>query len=324
MEGKTILKDLVQGDVKINNSTIEDFVILRKDNKPTYNLSAAVDDYQMKITHVIRGDDHKINAFKQIQIFESMGWKIPEYAHIPLIHSKEGKKLSKRDDASTVEDYKKIGILPAALRNYLLRLGWSYKDKEIFSEVESIEFFNLKNIGKSPSKLDFDRIKSINEFYIKSTKDEILLEKLINYSELYKEKIPNQFHAIIKVSLFFLKNKSKSLEDIFNNSKYIFSYELKEDQMKKIDKSKLSIIKNIYSLIKKEKNISKDYLKNIFDRIIETEKINFKDLGQPLRIILTGSEYGPAIYDIASSLGLDEFVNRLELFFAKMDKNIKN
>lgn len=324
IEGKTILKDLVQGDVEINNNTIEDFVILRKDNKPTYNLSAAVDDYQMKISHVIRGDDHKINAFKQIQVFESMGWKIPEYAHIPLIHSKEGKKLSKRDDASTVEDYKKIGILPEALRNYLLRLGWSYKDKEIFSEEESIEFFNLNKIGKSPSKLDFDRIKSINEFYIKSTKDEILLEKLINYSELYKEKIPKHFHENIKVNLSFLKNKSKSLEDIYNNSKYIFSYELKDDQMQKIDKSKITIIKNIYSLVKKEKDISKDYLKNIFDKIIETEKINFKDLGQPLRIILTGSEYGPAIYDIASSLGLNEFLNRLELYFSKMDKNIKN
>ena len=323
-EGKTVLRDLVQGDVEINNNTIEDFVILRKDNKPTYNLSAAVDDYQMKISHVIRGDDHKINAFKQIQIFESMKWKIPDYAHIPLIHSIEGKKLSKRDDASTVEDYKKIGILPEALRNYLLRLGWSYKDKEIFSVKESIELFNLKNIGKSPSKLDFERIKSMNEYYIKSTKDEILLEKLIHYSELYKKKIPKQFHETIKINLSFLKNKSKSLEDIYNNSKYIFSYELNENQIQKIDKSKLTIIKDIYSLIKKDKNLSKDYLKSIFDKIIETEKINFKDLGQPLRIILTGSEYGPAIYDIANSLGLDEFLKRLELFFSKMDKNIKN
>ena len=323
-EGKTVLRDLVQGDVEINNNTIEDFVILRKDNKPTYNLSAVVDDYQMKISHVIRGDDHKINAFKQIQIFESMKWKIPDYAHIPLIHSIEGKKLSKRDDASTVEDYKKIGILPEALRNYLLRLGWSYKDKEIFSVKESIELFNLKNIGKSPSKLDFERIKSMNEYYIKSTKDEILLEKLIHYSELYKEKIPKQFHETIKINLSFLKNKSKSLEDIYNNSKYIFSYELNENQIQKIDKSKLTIIKDIYSLIKKDKNLSKDYLKSIFDKIIETEKINFKDLGQPLRIILTGSEYGPAIYDIANSLGLDEFLKRLELFFSKMDKNIKN
>ena len=324
IEGKTVLKDLVQGNIEINNNTIEDFVILRKDNKPTYNLSAAVDDYQMKITHVIRGDDHKINAFKQVQIFERMNWKMPEYAHIPLIHSKEGRKLSKRDDASTVEDYKKIGILPEALRNYLLRLGWSYKDKEIFSEEESIKFFNLKNIGKSPSKLDFDRIKSINEFYIKSTRDDILIEKLINYSKLYKKEIPKQFYDTIKINLSFLKNKSKSLEDIYNNSKYIFSYELKDDEIKKIDKSKFTIIKNIYFLIKKEKKIDKDYLKNIFDKIIETEKVNFKDIGQPLRIILTGSEYGPAIYDIANSLSFDEFINRLELFFSKIDKNIKN
>lgn len=324
IEGKTVLKDLVQGNIEINNNTIEDFVILRKDNKPTYNLSAAVDDYQMKITHVIRGDDHKINAFKQVQILERMNWKIPEYAHIPLIHSKEGKKLSKRDDASTVEDYKKIGILPEALRNYLLRLGWSYKDKEIFTEEESIKFFNLKNIGKSPSKLDFDRIKSINEFYIKSTRDDILIEKLINYSKLYKKEIPKQFYDTIKINLSFLKNKSKSLEDIYNNSKYIFSYELKDDEIKKIDKSKFTIIKNIYFLIKKEKKIDKDYLKNIFDKIIETEKVNFKDIGQPLRIILTGSEYGPAIYDIANSLSFDEFINRLELFFSKIDKNIKN
>ena len=324
IEGKTVLKDLVQGNIEINNNTIEDFVILRKDNKPTYNLSAAVDDYQMKITHVIRGDDHKINAFKQVQIFERMNWKMPEYAHIPLIHSKEGKKLSKRDDASTVEDYKKIGILPEALRNYLLRLGWSYKDKEIFTEEESIKFFNLKNIGKSPSKLDFDRIKSINEFYIKSTRDDILIEKLINYSKLYKKEIPKQFYDTIKINLSFLKNKSKSLEDIYNNSKYIFSYELKDDEIKKIDKSKFTIIKNIYFLIKKEKKIDKDFLKNIFDKIIETEKVNFKDIGQPLRIILTGSEYGPAIYDIANSLSFDEFINRLELFFSKIDKNIKN
>jgi glutamyl-tRNA synthetase len=324
LEGKTILKDLVQGDVEIRNNTIEDFVILRKDNKPTYNLSAAVDDYQMRISHVIRGDDHKINAFKQIQIFESMGWKIPEYAHIPLIHSREGKKLSKRDDASTVEDYKKIGIFPEALKNYLLRLGWSYENKEIFSEEESIQLFNLKNIGKSPSKLDFDRIKSMNEFYIKNINDKILLERLIQYSESYKKKISEQYYSTIEKSMSFLKNKSKCLEDIYNNSKYIFFYELKDNEKEKIDKSKINIIKSIYSQIKKSKNIEKEFLKKMFDKIIETEKINFKDLGQPLRIILTGSEYGPAVYDIAYSLGLEELLKRLEIFFEKIDKNIKN
>ena len=131
--GKSVLKDLVQGDVEIENNTIEDFVILRNDGTPTYNLSASVDDHQMNMTHIIRGDDHKINTFKQIQIYEAMGWDLPSFAHIPLIHTIEGKKLSKRDKASTLEDYSKIGIIPDALRNYLLRLGWSFEDKEIFT-----------------------------------------------------------------------------------------------------------------------------------------------------------------------------------------------
>ena len=158
----------MQGDVEIENNTIEDFVILRNDGTPTYNLSASVDDHQMNMTHIIRGDDHKINTFKQIQIYEAMGWDLPSFAHIPLIHTIEGKKLSKRDKASTLEDYSKIGIIPDALRNYLLRLGWSFEDKEIFTLDESIKYFNLKGIGKSPSKLDMSRILSMNEHYIKT------------------------------------------------------------------------------------------------------------------------------------------------------------
>ena len=144
ISGNTIIKDLVQGERNISNSTIEDFVILRKDKSPTYQLSATVDDHEMKITHVIRGDDHMINSFKQKQIYDAMGWEVPNFAHIPLIHSEQGKKLSKRDNASTLEDYVKIGIISDALRNYLLRLGWSYKDKEIFTKQESIDLFDLK------------------------------------------------------------------------------------------------------------------------------------------------------------------------------------
>ena len=133
-EGNSILKDLVQGNIEIENNTIEDFVILRKDGTPTYNLSASVDDHLMNITHIIRGDDHKINTFKQMQIYLSMKWDLPFFAHIPLIHTTEGKKLSKRDKASTLDDYSKIGVMPEALRNYLLRLGWSFKDEEIFTK----------------------------------------------------------------------------------------------------------------------------------------------------------------------------------------------
>src|SRR5210317_2109099 len=165
IEGSSVLTDLVQGKVEIENSTIEDFVILRNNKTPTYNLSATVDDHQMGMTHIIRGDDHKINNFKQIQIYKAMNWDLPFFAHIPLIHTIEGKKLSKRDSASTLDDYSKIGIMPDALRNYLLRLGWSYQDKEIFTLEESIKFFNLEGIGKSPSKLDMSRILSMNEHY---------------------------------------------------------------------------------------------------------------------------------------------------------------
>ena len=189
IDGKSILKDKVQGNVEIENNTIEDFVILRNDGTPTYNLSAAVDDHQMNMTHIIRGDDHKINTFKQIQIYEAMGWSLPTFAHIPLIHTMEGKKLSKRDKASTLDDYSKIGIMPDALRNYLLRLGWSYKDKEIFNLEESIKHFNLEGIGKSPSKLDISRILSMNEYYIKNTDEKNLFNQLNEYCILYKEKI---------------------------------------------------------------------------------------------------------------------------------------
>ena len=172
-----MIKDLVQGERNISNATIEDFVILRKDKTPTYQLSATVDDNEMKVTHVIRGDDHMINSFKQKQIYEAMGWGVPNFAHIPLIHSDKGKKLSKRDNASTIDDYVKIGIMADALRNYLLRLGWSYKDKEIFTKQESIDLFDLNGVGKSPSKLDMSRILSLNETYI----------KMIDEKDLFKD-----------------------------------------------------------------------------------------------------------------------------------------
>merc|ERR1712086_607539 len=178
-----------QGDVEIENITIEDFIILRNDETPTYNLSATVDDHQMNMTHIIRGDDHKINTFKQMQIYLAMKWEVPLFAHIPLIHTIDGKKLSKRDNASTLDDYSKIGIIPDALRNYLLRLGWSYQDKEIFTLEESIQYFNLEGIGKSPSKLDMSRILSMNEHYIKNIGENELYQHLAHYCKTYKEKI---------------------------------------------------------------------------------------------------------------------------------------
>ena len=218
ISGNTVIKDLVQGDRNISNSTIEDFVILRKDKSPTYQLSATVDDHEMKISHIIRGDDHMINSFKQKQIYEAMEWEVPEFAHIPLIHSENGKKLSKRDNASTLEDYIKIGIMPDALRNYLLRLGWSYKDKEIFSKQESIDLFNLEGVGKSPSKLDMSRIYSINETYIKTIDENELFKYLKEYALNYQKPFDQSKEMTILKSLGFLKNKAKTLHDIWKKT----------------------------------------------------------------------------------------------------------
>jgi glutamyl-tRNA synthetase len=166
-----------------------------------------------------------------------MKWELPQFAHIPLIHTIEGKKLSKRDNSSTLDDYSKIGIMPEALRNYLLRLGWSYKDKEIFTLEESIQHFNLEGIGKSPSKLDKSRILSMNEHYIKSIDENELYNQLVQYCEIYKKKIKSDKEAKIKPSLIFLKNKAKTLEDIYNNAKYIIFDEVNfnQEDLKLID-----------------------------------------------------------------------------------------
>ena len=313
IEGKSILKDLVQGDVEIENNTIEDFIILRNDGTPTYNLSATVDDHQMGMTHIIRGDDHKINTFKQIQIYLAMGWEVPNFAHIPLIHTIEGKKLSKRDNASTLDDYSKIGIMPDALRNYLLRLGWSYQDKEIFNLNESIKYFNLEGIGKSPSKLDMSRILSMNEHYIKTIDEQELFKSLVEYCEIYKEKIKPEKEEKIKNSLSFLKNKAKTLEDIFNNAKFIIldKINFNPDDLKLIDDKAKKIIQEFKSEISSLDKLNKDVLEPIVNNLIKKHETNFKGVGQPLRVILTGSKFGPGLYDILISLGKEEVDQRL-------------
>ena len=313
IEGSTILKDLVQGDVEIENNTIEDFIILRNDGTPTYNLSASVDDHQMNMTHIIRGDDHKINTFKQIQIYQAMNWDLPSFAHIPLIHTIEGKKLSKRDKASTLDDYSKIGIMPDALRNYLLRLGWSFKDKEIFTLEESIKHFNLEGIGKSPSKLDMSRILSMNEHYIKSIDEKDLYDQFMDYCKLFKNEIKSEKQDKIKKSLAFLKNKAKTLEDIFINGQYIIVDEINfnQEDLKLIDNKAKKVISDFKNEFPKITELNKEALEPIINGLIKSNDTNFKGVGQPLRIALTGSKFGPGIYDIIISLGKEEVTKRL-------------
>ena len=314
ISGNTIIKDLVQGERNISNSTIEDFVILRKNKSPTYQLSATVDDHEMRITHVIRGDDHMINSFKQKQIYDAMGWEVPNFAHIPLIHSEHGKKLSKRDNASTLEDYIKIGIISDALRNYLLRLGWSYKDKEIFTKQESIDLFDLSGVGKSPSKLDMSRILSINETYIKTIDEKDLFKFFKEYVSKYKSNIDTSKEAILIKSMSFLKNKAKTLEDIWNNAQYIIkeTIEINTDDKKLIDDLSKTIIKEFKTEYEKLSTLSKETLEPVIKSLIEKHKTNFKGVGQPLRIALVGSRFGPGLYDVIMSLDKSTILNRLK------------
>ena len=314
MSGNSIIKDLVQGEINISNSTIEDFVILRQDGSPTYQLSATVDDHLMNITHVIRGDDHKINAIKQKQIYNAMNWEVPNFAHIPLIHSSEGKKLSKRDKASTIDDYIKIGILSDALRNYLLRLGWSFKDKEIFTLDESIKYFSLSGVGKSPSKLDMSRILSMNETYIKNMNEDKLYSNLTGYCEIYLKKINNKFDDTLKKSLHFLKNKAKTLGDIYNNAQYIINDQIKisPQDLRLLDNLSKKILNDFLKEFENLSNLSKENLEKIIKGLIDKHKTNFKGVGQPLRIALTGSKFGPGIYDIILSLDKNDSIKRLK------------
>ncbi len=314
ISGNTIINDLVQGERNISNSTIEDFVILRKDKSPTYQLSATVDDHEMLITHVIRGDDHMINSFKQKQIYDAMEWKVPNFAHIPLIHSEQGKKLSKRDNASTLEEYIKIGILSDALRNYLLRLGWSYKDKEIFTQQESIDLFDLKGVGKSPSKLDMSRIYSINETYIKTIDEKDLFNFFKDYISKYKKPLDVDKEATLLKSLNFLKNKAKTLEDIWENAQYIINdtVQILEEDKKLIDDLSKKIVKDFTLEYEKLESLSRDVLENIINSLIKKHRTNFKGVGQPLRIALIGKRYGPGLYDIILSLDKTSVIDRLK------------
>ena len=315
MSGNSIIKDLVQGEINISNSTIEDFVILRQDGSPTYQLSATVDDHLMNITHVIRGDDHKINAIKQKQIYNAMNWEVPNFAHIPLIHSSEGKKLSKRDKASTIDDYIKIGILSDALRNYLLRLGWAHKDKEIFNLEESIKLFDLKGVGKSPSKLDMSRILSLNEHYIKNINEKELFQLLKDYCQKFKQKIDNSKEKALLKSMNFLKNKAKTLDDIYQNAQYILNDVIKisSEDLKLLDSTSKKILKDFLSEYEKMTKITKESLEKIVNGLIDKHKTNFKGIGQPLRVALTGSKFGPGLYNIILSLDKSETIKRLKM-----------
>src|SRR6185312_6914054 len=223
--GETMVHDKVQGDVRFANDQLDDMILLRSDGTPTYMLAVVVDDYDMGVTHVIRGADHLNNAARQLQIIQAMGWPIPVYAHVPLIHGPDGAKLSKRHGALAVDEYRKMGYLPEAMRNYLLRLGWSHGDDEFISTAQAIEWFNLENIGKSPARFDFKKLDNLNGQYIRSMDDATLADEVADF--LAREEPPRHLDARakerLKAAMPGLKERAKTLIELSQGAEFLYT-----------------------------------------------------------------------------------------------------
>ncbi|MCH2038942.1 MAG: glutamate--tRNA ligase, partial [Rickettsiales bacterium] len=281
LEGKTIIKDEVQGEVSVDNSELDDFIILRADGTPTYMLAVVVDDHDMNITHVIRGDDHLNNAFRQKVIYDAMDWAMPSQTHIPLIHGNDGAKLSKRHGALGVEAYKDMGFLPEAIRNYLLRLGWSHGDDEIISTKQAIEWFNLTNLGKSPSRFDMKKLENINAHYIKESANDDLLELILPLIEAKTKLSLNEAktNRILR-SMDELKIRAKTLIELAENATFlvtdhdtIASLLQMTDKASKLLKNEGAIIPDLLEQLNQSESWQRDQLEQTIRLFSETRTL---------------------------------------------------
>ena len=310
-EGETIINDKVQGDVEIKNKEIEDFVLLRSNRTPTYMLSVVVDDHDMNVTDIIRGDDHLTNAVKQKLIYDSLKWECPTFTHIPLIHGQDGSKLSKRHGALGIEFYKEEGYLPEALINYLLRLGWSHGDQEIFSLEEMIKYFSIEKIRKAPSKFDIDKLNDINSIYLKNTTIENLLTIIdSSYNNLSEKK----FKSVSIVMPEILK-RCKNIKDIKMNINFIMNerpLKIDKEAKKLINDVSINNLEKLSKILKKLDKWDANEIEHTIKNFLKDEGLNFKDIGLPLRAVLVGFLSPIGINTIIESLGKDEVLARIE------------
>ena len=303
LEGQTTINDKVQGEVNVNNSILDDMVLLRKDNSPTYMLASVVDDYNMEITNIIRGDDHFNNAFRQIQIIKYMNWPIPTYAHIPLIHGEDGTKLSKRHGAENVMDYKQDGYEVEVLKNYLLRLGYSINDDKIYELDNNTFNFKLDKINKSPSRFDLKKLSSMNALYLRTQPLNNLLNKIKTKFNLNEE---------ILIRLDFL------LPDLIQ--RYTYLNEIEDDllwlsndftnNLSNLDKGDLNLVFDVLNILKST-NWNLIELKENIEKFLVENNLKMKDLGPILRSVLTGKTNTPDIFKVIFIIGRNECIKRL-------------
>ncbi|MBL3519601.1 glutamate--tRNA ligase [Arcobacter lanthieri] len=319
-DGEIRFIDGVKGDMKFDSSFVDDFVIARSNGMPTYNFVVTVDDALMEMTDVIRGDDHLSNTPKQIVIYEALGFKIPKFYHVPMINNPEGKKLSKRDGAMDVMDYKRLGYLPEALLNFLVRLGWSNGDQEIFSMEEMLKLFDPSSINKSASAYNAEKLLWLNSEYIKKTSND-RLEKELKFFDLDLSNLDKKDDLLnlAKQRANTLLDLKKSIEDILNIPN---SYD--EAGVKKFVKEDTQdILEKYLNLLKENKNSlnSVENIENFTKPFIEKYSLKFPQLFQPIRIAITGGTQAPSVYDIIFILGFDEVFSRIS---KALEKNFKN
>ena len=314
-EGETVIEDLVQGPVTVANAQLDDMVLLRANSTPTYMLSVVVDDHDMEISHVIRGDDHLTNAFRQTQLFKALGWTPPAFAHIPLIHGPDGAKLSKRHGALGVEAYREMGYLPEALRNYLLRLGWAHGDEEIIPGEKAIEWFGLDAVGKSPARFDFDKLNNLNGHYIREAGNARLVELLSPRLEAALGRaIGETGRERLRLACESLKPRAKTLAELAENAAFYLAerpLELTPKAAKLLSPEARQLLARLGPALAALPDWSEPLLDEAVRAFAEAEGAKLGQIAQPLRAALTGSHASPGIFEVMAILGREESLARI-------------
>lgn len=316
LEGETVIEDLVQGRVEVVNEQLDDMVLLRADGTPTYMLAVVVDDYDMGITHVIRGDDHLVNAFRQVQLFRAMDWPLPQFAHIPLIHGPDGAKLSKRHGALGVDAYRDMGYLPEALRNYLMRLSWSHGDEEIISTEQAIEWFGLDAVGRGAARFDFQKLESLNGHYIRQADNgrltELVMERL---QDTLDGKLAEGAADRVKMGMDGLKERAKNLKELAENATfYAISRPLQPDE--KAAQILTDEAKQTLTAFRADAagidEWTEENIQATAKAYAEAHELKLGKVAQPLRAAVTGTTVSPGIFEVMAVLGRDETLARLD------------
>ena len=312
--GETIIQDEVQGKISIKNNQLDDMVLLRSDGSPVYMLAVVVDDHDMGITHVIRGDDHLNNAARQNLIYEALEWNIPVYAHIPLIHGEDGKKMSKRHGATSIEEYELSGYPARGLRNYLARLGWSHGDEEYFTDQQALEWFNLIDIGKSAARFDLKKLQFLSGQHLKNSDDAALLHETLQFlTKVKKQSLSKDKIQLLNKGLYCLKDRVKTLSELIEKASFILNsrpIEMSSDARLSLDETGLAMLEALTPHLQNATWTRKE-LEQICNNIAESFGVKFGKLASPIRSALSGQTKTPSVFDMMLVLGRNETIARL-------------